>query len=146
MITKEEADEKVNQNWIRTKMVFEIIGVKEEVTKVALKDFMNKLDNDNRVGLFHTDYSDIARIENPTKHIKEGFSQICEAELIIKSFENLVGVVMEYGPAGIEITEPTRIELTIGEAQSIANLVSQMVHRFAAAGIGGLLFVKEKAK
>ncbi|MBR9682575.1 MAG: hypothetical protein GOV02_02780 [Candidatus Aenigmarchaeota archaeon] len=146
MLSKEQADEKVSQKWLRVNMVFEVIGVKEEVAQVALKDLMNKLDNDKRVGLYHTEYSDIAKIENPTKQIKEGFSQICETKLAVKSLENLVDLVMEYGPAGIEVTEPARIEISVGEAQTIANSVSQMIHRFAAAGIGGLLFIKEKIK
>lgn len=146
MITKEQSDEKISQKWLRVGMVFEVIGVKEEVAQVALKDLMNKLDNDKRTGQYQTDYSDIAKIENPTKDIKEGFSQICEVKLAIKSLEDLVDIVMEYGPAGIEVIEPTRIEITVGEAQTIANSVSQMIHRFAAAGIGGLLFIKEKVK
>jgi len=146
MLTKEEANEKVNQKWMRVRMVFEVIGVQENVTKAALQDFMKKLENDKRVGLYQTDFSDIAKVENPTKQVKEGYSQICEAELVMKSIENLVDIVMEYGPSGIEVMEPARIEVTLGEAQTIANSVSQMIHRFAAAGVGGLLFVKEKAK
>lgn len=146
MLSKEQADEKISQGWLRVGMVFEVIGVKEEVTQVALKDLMNKLDNDKRVSLYQTDYSDIVRIENPTKQIKEGYSQICETKLAVKNLENLVDLVMEFGPAGIEVTEPSRIEISVGEAQTIANSVSQMIHRFAAAGIGGLLFIKEKAK
>lgn len=146
MIPKEEADEKVKQGWIRAGMVFEVIGVNQEVTQNALKEFMDKLDRDKRIGMYKRDFSDIAKVENPTKAIKEGYSQICEINLAVKSLEALVEIAMGYGPAGIEIIEPKNLQVPLGEAQSIVNTISQMVHRFAAAGIGGLLFVKEKVE
>ena len=144
MIQKEEADEKVKQGWIRTAMIFEVIGVNEDVTKNALKELMEKLDRDKRVAMYKRDFSDVAKVENPTKTIKQGFSQVCEIDLAVKNLESLLEITMGYGPSGVEILEPKTLQVPLGEAQSIVSTLSQLIHRFAAAGPGGLLFVKEK--
>jgi hypothetical protein len=146
MISKAEADEKVKGKWLRVRLVFEVIGVRQDVTEVALKDLLGKLDRDKRVAVYNKEFSDIIKVENPVKNIKEGYSQVCEADLVAKGLENLVGIVIEYGPSAIDVIEPAKIEMPVGEATAVANTVSDMIHRFAAAGIGGLLFVKEKVK
>lgn len=147
MISKAEADEKVKgSKWMRVRLVWEVIGINKEVTEAALKELLLKLGKDKRAGVYNTEFSDIVKVENPAKNIKEGYSQVCDVDLVVKGLENLVGIVIEYGPAAIDVIEPAKIELPVGETTAVANIVSQMIHRFAAAGIGGLLFVKEKVK
>jgi hypothetical protein len=142
MIQKEESDEKVREGWIRAWMMFEVLAVNEETTKRSLETLINKLDKDVRVKIYNKSFGDIKRVERPMPNIELGYSLTCEVELISKKFDNLVQIVTEYGPSAIELLEPSKIGLDIGEGQSILNSISKMMHDFAAAGAGGIVFIK----
>ena len=49
---------------------------------------------------------------------------------------------MNYGPSAIEILEPKNIKLELGEAQNVLAEIANLVHRFAQAGIGGVVISK----
>ena len=142
MIPKEEADEKVRDGWIRAWMMFEVLAVNEETTKKSLEALINKLDKDSRIKMYKKVFGDIKSVEKPTPNIDFGYSLTCEVELISKKFDNLSQIVIEYGPSAIEILEPAKISLDSGEAQNILNSTSRMLHDFAAAGAGGIVFLK----
>ena len=46
---------------------------------------------------------------------------------------------MAYGPSSLEVIEPHKFSVDIGEAQSILTAISSMMHQFASTGAGGLL-------
>jgi hypothetical protein len=142
MIQKEESDEKVREGWIRTWMMFEVLAVNEETTKNSLEDLINKLDKDSRVKMYNKSFGSIKKVEKPMPNIEQGYSLTCEVELISKKFDNLVQIVIEYGPSAIELLEPSKIGFDVGEGQSILNSISRVIHDFAAAGMGGIVFIK----
>jgi hypothetical protein len=144
MIKKEEADEKVKEGWIRTWMMFEVLAVNEETTKNSLESLLTSLDEDGRVKMYKKDFGEVKTVEKPMKNIDIGYSLTCEAEMVSKKLDNLVQVVTEYGPSAIEILEPKCINIDAGEAQIILNSVSQIMHQFAAAGMGGMVFIRGK--
>lgn len=144
MIEKPIADEKVGEGWIRLWLAFEALGAKEDKTREALEDLINKLDSDDRVKVYKKDFTKPEFVENPHPIIKEGYSITCETELISRNLDNAVHVIMEYGPSAVEILEPNKLNLGIGEAQGILNLISEMMHRFAAAGVGGIVIAGKK--
>ena len=142
MIEEGLAHEKVKGGWIRAKMMFEVLGINEDASKNALEKLISRLDTeDSRVELVSKEFGETSRIENPMPNIKEGYSIICEVELISKNLDNLTQIVMEYGPSSIELVDPRTIGLSIGEAQGILNSISRLVHQFAASGAGGLVFI-----
>lgn len=142
MIKKEESDEKVKEGWIRAWMIFEVLAVNEETTKSSLETLMNKLDRDARVKMYNKSFGEIKRVEKPMPNIELGYSLTCEVELISKKFDNLAQIVTEYGPSAIELLEPSKISIDVGEAQAILNSISKVMHDFAAAGAGGIVFIK----
>ncbi len=144
MIKKEDADEKIAEGWIRAWMMFEVLAVNENTTKNSLESLMNRLENDNKTRMYKKEFGDIRKVEKPIKNVDVGYSLTCEVELVSKRFDNLVQIVTEYGPAAIEILEPKKLDVDAGEAQTILNSVSQIMHQFAAAGAGGIVFIKEK--
>jgi hypothetical protein len=144
MIAKEDADEKVKEGWLRSWMMFEVLAVNEKTTRESLESLMKRLEDDNRVGLYKKEFGEIRKVEKPMKNIDVGYSLTCEIELISKKFDDLVQVVTQYGPSATEILEPKKFDLDAGEAQGILNSVSQMMHQFAAARAGGIVFIKGK--
>jgi hypothetical protein len=144
MIAREDADEKVREGWLRSWMMFEVLAVNEKITRDSLESLMNKLDEDNRIKMYKKEFGEIRKVEKPIKNVDVGYSLTSEIEIITKNFDNLVQIVTEYGPAAIEILEPKKIDIDAGEAQGILNSISQIMHKFAAARTGGIVFVKGK--
>ena len=144
MIRKEEADEKIKEGWIRTWMMFEVLAINEETSKKSLESLLKRLEDDARVKMYKKEFGESKKVEKPMKKIEVAYSLTCKIELISKKFDNLVQVVTEYGPSAIEILEPKKFDIDAGEAQIILNSVSQIMHQFAAAGAGGLVFVRGK--
>ena len=144
MIPKEECDERAKEGWIRTWMMFEVLAINEETSRKSLESLLNRLDEDKRVKVYRKDFGEVRKVEKPMKNIDVGYSLTCETEMVSKKFDNLVQIVTEYGPSAIEILEPKCINIDAGEAQIILNSVSQIMHQFAAAGAGGMVFVRGK--
>jgi hypothetical protein len=144
MINKEDADEKVEQGWLRTSLMFEVLAIKEEVTEKALGELIGKLDKDGRVKIYKKELLNIVETKNPFKDVEKAYSQACEIELIAKNFEHLVEIVTEYGPSSIEILEPNSLSIGMREAQSVLNRISSIMHQFAKAGVGGLVFIRKE--
>jgi len=145
MITKEEADEKVGNGWLRVWLMFEVLAINEKTTKESLESLVNKLEMDSRVKMYKKDFGNLKRVEKPIQNVEFGYSLTCETELISKKFDDLVQIVTEYGPSAIEVLEPAKFDLNAGEAQAILNTISEMMHQFAAAGAGGIVFIREKS-
>lgn len=144
MIPEREAKEKVDQGWFKVWLMFEVLGIKEEASKSALESLVNKLDKDDRVKLYRKQFGDVLKVEKPLENIDEAFSLTCEVELISRKFDSLAQIVIEYGPSAIEIIEPTNFKMDAGEAQLVLNTISQTMHQFAAAGAGGVVFIREQ--
>jgi hypothetical protein len=139
----EDIKEKLDKGWLQTWMMFEVLAIKEDVTKQSLENLINKLEKDERVKIFKKKFSETEKVEKPMKNIDTGYSQVCEIELLTKSFDNLVQLVIEYGPSAVEILKPEKFKIELGEAQGILNTIAEMMHRFASAGIGGVVLVNK---
>lgn len=144
MIKSDEANEKVKEGWIRSWMMFEVLAINEEASKRSLESLLNRLEEDARVKMYKKEFGETKKIEKPIKNIDVGYSLTCEVELISKKLDNLVQIVMDFGPSAIEILEPKKLGVDAGEAQIILNSVSNIMHQFAAAGAGGMVFVRGK--
>ena len=142
MIPKEESDEKVREGWLRVWMMFEVLAIDENVTKESLEKLINKLEKDSRAKMYKKEFGEVKEVEKPLPNVEMGHSLTCEVEIVSKRFDDIVQIVTEYGPSATEFLEPKKIGIDYGEAQSILNTVSRMMHDFAAAGAGGIVFIK----
>ena len=140
---KEKADKKINKDgWIRATMMVEILAVTEEAAKHALEKHVEGLSKEKQVMLYKKDFSELTKLQNPlprNPNIKEAFSQVVDLECAVQRYEDLIQIVMHYGPSSMEILEPGKIKLELGEAQGIMNSLADMIHKFVAAGVGGVV-------
>lgn len=144
MLIKQEADEKVREGWLRASMIFEVLAINERTTKESLEELINRIEKDNRIKLYKKEFGDIRKVEKPLPNIEFGYSLTCDIELISKKLDDLAQVVSEYGPSAIELLEPLKLNINAGEAQTILNLISSIMHEFAAAGAGGIVFLRKE--
>jgi len=147
MIEKEEANEKVASGWIKVWIMFEAMAANIETAEEALRKHVEKFDLDSRASLYKKEEMDGKKVENPPiKGQTEAWSKIIEVELVVRTLSDLIELVIEYGPSATEILEPNEIKIKMNRAQDTLNLVSEMMHRFAAAGIGGILIPRAGSK
>ena len=144
MITKKESDEKINEGWIRTWMIFEVLAINEQISKESLESLIGKLENDPRAKVYSKNFGEFRRVVKPIEGVDEGYSITCEVELISKKLDNLIQIVTEYGPSATELLEPTKLKVDVSEVQTILNNISSLVHQYAQAGAGGIVFIKEQ--
>jgi hypothetical protein len=142
MLSKEEADEKIRAGWLRTWMMFEVLAINEETTRNSLETLIGGLEKDNRVRVYKRSFGEIKKVDKPMPNVEVGYSLTSEVELVSEKLDYLVQIVTEYGPSAIELLEPSKFTLDAGEAQSILNSISSVMHEFAAAGAGGIVFIK----
>jgi len=142
MLTKDQIAEKLKQGWIQAGMMFEVLAITEEAAKEALESHIGKMEKGGLVSIVKKDFLQIEKVEKPIEGIETGFSQVCNTEFMAKNFDTLVQIVLEFGPASIEILKPDKYQLSAGEAHNILNTMAEMMHKFAAAGFGGIVIAR----
>ncbi len=123
---------------IRAEMSFEVVATSPQLSHEALKSHIEKLSSLPMVEMEKVEYGDAREIEFG-KEKRKVYSSVAHCSLSIKSLYDLVNIIIVYGPSSIEILSPERMEVDMGEMQNIANVVAGIMHRFAEAGIGGVV-------
>jgi hypothetical protein len=135
----EEELRKRKDGWIEAWLAIEALAINRETAGAALKAHVEKLENAKDTLVYEKKFSEISRVENPLQNVKEGFSQVAEVRLFAKDIFTMVNIVLLYGPSSVEILGPKEKSMKIGEIQEMCNLLSGLVHQFAAAGLGGVV-------
>lgn len=140
-MSNEILSEKLAKGWIHARMFFEVMGSSEDVTKSALADHIAKIKKMENLKIVSEKFEDLEKVENPPEKFKgrDLYSQFAEVEVVVSSLENLIYTVIFFGPSSIEIIEPKEMRVGFDSAQSMANAVAELMHRYAASGIGGIV-------
>ena len=140
---KEKADKKLKEGWIKAIVTVEVMAISEDTAKTSLIEHVSQMKREDGLFVASEKYLDIRKIEKPFKGIEAAYSYIVELETLVRNYERLVFIAMNYGPSGIEIIQPNKISLELWEAQGIVNSVSEMMHKLLAVKGGGFL-IKSK--
>ncbi|NIP39990.1 MAG: hypothetical protein GTN39_00540 [Candidatus Aenigmarchaeota archaeon] len=137
--TEEQVSKKMKDGWIRTGMMVEAMAVSKDAVQSALEKHIERMEKEKCLVVYKKDFHETNEIEKPLPNIPKGFSQVVELEAVAENFDRLVYIVLNYAPSSIEILEPKKMEVDIGQAQGILNTIATMIHRFAASGGGGMI-------
>lgn len=140
----EEIKEKVGKGWLHAKLFFEILGANEEVVKKSLAGHVEKLKRMDNIKFVSQKMSEVERVENLKGTDASGYSQIADVELLVNSLEELMLMVIFFGPSSVEILAPKEVRVGMESAQAMANAVAEMMHRYAAEGLGGIVISTKK--
>jgi hypothetical protein len=143
-MSKDILKEKLEKGWVHAKMFFEVMGSTEEFTKNALIDHLEKIKKMENIKIVSEKTGEVLKVENPPKIFKDAYSQITEVEVVVNNFENLLYSVIFFGPSSVEIIEPKEMRVGFEAAQSMVNAVAEMMHKYAAAGAGGIVINTKK--
>jgi hypothetical protein len=137
--TEEQVNKKMKEGWIRTSMMVEAMAISDKAVESALKKHIERMEKEKCLLVYRKNFQKTNEVEKPLPNIPKGFSQVVEIEAVAENFDRLVYIVLNYAPSSIEILEPEKMQIGIGEAQGILNTIATMIHRFAASGGGGMI-------
>ncbi len=136
-------NELLEKGWIKTWMIFEVQAAEKGVCVSALKKHVKDMASEPSVEVTQESFTDVDDIEVPEglkqRGVKALFTQVCEVTLMAKEFEALVNIVINYAPTAVEVMAPEKIVLTMRDAQNSLVSLSDMMHKFARAGVGGMM-------
>lgn len=133
------AEKRIKEGWIRSTMIIEVLAVSREAAESALKKHVEKMEGEDGTLITGKKFHETREVERPTPRVEKGYSQIVDVDALTRNLDHLVRLVVSYAPSSIEILEPERLSLDMGEAQGILNSISEIIHKFAAAGLGGVM-------
>ncbi len=136
-------DELLEKGWIKTWMIFEVQAADKTMCVSALKKHIKDMASEPSIDVIEESFTDVDNIDVPEglkqRGVKALYTQVCEVTVMAKEFEALVNVVINYAPTAVEVMAPEKIVLTMRDAQNSLVSLSDMMHKFARAGVGGML-------
>ena len=146
-IGKEIDSEKlIAGGWIKAWLVFDTQAVDKKLLKGLLSGLLDKIKMIKDINVLTESLTEPELIESSEKFKQKGidtvFSQVLEVEIVAKDFETLLYLVITFGPTTLEVLAPKEIKLDMRQMQNTLILVSELMHRYAAAGPGGLVLTK----
>lgn len=137
--TRKKIEQRMKDGWIKSIAMIEVLAVNEEAARESLEKHVERMEKEEHSMIIKKDFRKVEKVQNPHPRIKEAYSNVVEVEMITQNYDKLVYMIMAYAPSSVEILEPSHIKLDMGEAQAVLNSVAEMIHKFAAAGLGGVI-------
>lgn len=137
------SQELLAKGWIKAWAIFEVQAAVKDVAKTALEAHISKIKSEKALKVVEEKESETEEIDAPESLHQHGikmlWSRTHEMVVFAKDVEALTNMVINYGPSAIEVLGPEKLTLKMGELQGALASVSDMMHKYAAAGIGGML-------
>ena len=127
---------------IRSEMSFEVVAKTPDIAEKAIHSHIEKLNSISEAKILSSEFKEPMKIRFNDK-IPEAYSVVAHCTIDIPSLYDLINIILVYGPSAVEVVEPGNINVDIGEMQNIANMISSVMHKYAAAGIGGIVISNE---
>ena len=109
----------------RAHIIIEGQSKEKPALEYAIKDLLSKMEKDKIVDLSNV---------REDKIVKDGdiYSTLFEADISTKSFEDIVYVILTYGPSSIELEPFKDYTLTRTEAQGISMDIASILQAYAS--------------
>ena len=133
------AEKRLKEGWIKSTMIIEVLAINREAAESALSKHVEKMEHEEETMILDRRFHETRGVENPMPKIEKAYSRIVDVDVLTRNFDQLVRVVVSYAPSSIEILEPEKLSMDMGEAQGILNSIAEIIHKFAAAGLGGVM-------
>jgi hypothetical protein len=104
-----------DKGWIRTKVIFEVVGNPQKHVEESLQSYMENIKTDSQVKVLD-EYSE------PAEEVEDGlFSMFTEAECLVDGLNKLTWICFNFSPASVEIMEPANFEYHASDLQNWIN-------------------------
>ena len=121
-ISEEEIYAKLNKGFLRSRILFEMIGKPKEHIEETIEKYILEIENDSDVILLSKHIAPVTDLEDGM------FSTFAEIEILAKNATILVNFCYLYMPASIEVIEPERLDLANIDFNSFFNDLLLKLH------------------
>jgi hypothetical protein len=120
-------------------MIFQVVAATEDAAVSSLDEHIEKLEMESGITSMDVDMAEVQEVDKPHPEIEKGYSRVCEVDMAVKTFSEVISIIINYGPTSIDVKGPEQVTLDIGELRDSMNSVAQMMHQFLQAGAGGMM-------
>jgi hypothetical protein len=125
-LTQKEINGKINDGYLHTRAIVEILGKPKEYVEETLKGYIVKITNNEDIILLKEDY------QKP-KEVEAMWSAFSEIEFLAKDITVLMGFCFDYMPSSVEIIAPEKI---IYDTNDFTDFLNDMQARLHAVNMG----------
>jgi hypothetical protein len=134
----ETVKKRLQDGWIKVRMDIEVLAVTKEAAESSLHKHIELMKKENDFIIYRERFEDAEKAKAPLPNVKEAYSQVVETEAIARRFDTLAYLILNYAPSSVEILEPSKIQMDMGEAQGLLNSLAELVHSLVASRRGAV--------
>jgi hypothetical protein len=136
-----DIDKILSEGGVLAKIYLEVQGTDLEAAKLALENTVQtRLTKEETLTVLQIQMYDILKDETA-----EFFSGVAEIELIADDFRSFIKTILSYGPAAVEIVEPTEVKLTADMMHAVVADIADFTHLYSQHIINMLKDPERKA-
>lgn len=117
--------EKIEEGWLHTRIVLEILGKPKEHVEKTLRDYVKKIKETEKAFMVTNEF-----FSEPKEQGEAGelFSIFAELEMLVKNPESLAWFCFDYMPSSVEIIEPEVLQYKVRDFSSLINDLLARLH------------------
>ncbi len=117
----------ISEGGVLAKIYLEVQGNDLDAAKLALENTVqNRLAAEENISILKVSMYDILKDEK-----NEVFSGVAEIEFVADDFRWFLNTILRYGPAAVEIIEPSEVKLPMAMMHSISADVADFSHLYS---------------
>ena len=110
---------------IHARVVFQVVGDPKEHVENSLKKYIENLRTDKRIRIIQEHFE-------PSVEKEKLWHTFAELDIVVKSIDVLVWIVINFGPASIEIVEPTNLSIS---NKKMTNWLMEIIAKLGEIGM-----------
>ncbi len=124
-----DVSEKLEQGYIRTKMLVELVGKPKEHVEATLKQYLEHIKKNKDIDILEADMGEAKELEDN----KGFFVSFIEIEMLARNIPTMIAFCFDYMPSSIEIIEPKELKMKDKEITDIMNDLQGKLHKMDMA-------------
>ncbi len=119
-----DVENKVKEGWIKSNLIFEVVGFPKEHVEKAMNLVLEKLNDEKDIMIFNQEMHEAKKIGD------QMLSSFSEVGFVSKDFGKLLAIIFDYMPSSVEIIEPISIKEDSGILNDLLNDLIAKIHTY----------------
>lgn len=121
-----EIKEFLEKGYLRATVIFEVVGKPKEHVESTIRAYLENIKSDEEIQAIEEDYEPVDEIEDGL------FSEVVEADMLLKDLEKLTWLCINFTPASIEITDPSTFSF---DQKELGNWLNDLLAKLHEMGM-----------
>ncbi len=135
---KETVKKRMKDGWIKLRADIEVLAISKEAAESSLRKHIDLMKHENDLLIYEEKFDEAVKVKSPFQSVNEAYSLVVEISMLARRFDSLAYLILNYAPSSIEILEPSKITMDMGQAQGLLNSLAELVHSLVASKKGAM--------